>query len=87
MSKIEYIACMNLHKKLKEKINGNIFISIASDDTLFINLRTFRGLRYTYKFPNISYEIIGSEFINPDKIINMFLNDFKDCLLKIYFRR
>lgn len=87
MSKIEYIACMNLHKKLKEKINGNIFISIASDDTLFINLRTFRGLRFIFTYPDISYEIIGQNFINPDKIINKFLNDYKEYLEKIYFRR
>lgn len=87
MSKFEYIACMNLHKKLKEKINGNIFISIASDDTLFINLRTFRGLRFIFTYPDISYEIIGQNFINPDKIINKFLNDYREYLERIYFRR
>lgn len=87
MSKFEYIACMDLRSRLKEKINGNIFISIREDDTLFINVRSFRGLRFSFSYPGISYEIIGQTFINPDKIINKFLNDFKNHIENIYFRR
>lgn len=86
MLKKEYIACMELHEKLKEKVNACMFISISSDDTLFINLKTFKGLKYTYEYPNISYEIEDTKFINLDKIINMFLNDFKNYILKMYFK-
>lgn len=87
MSKIEYIACMNLREKLRDRINGNIFISITSDDKLFICVRSFRGLKFIFTYPDISYEIIGQNFINPDKIINKFLNDYKEYLERIYFRR
>lgn len=87
MSKFEYIACMNLREKLRDRINGNIFISIKENDTLLINVRSFRGLRFIFIYPNISYEIFGQSFINSDKIINKFLNDYKDYLQKIYFRR
>lgn len=87
MSKFEYIACMNLREKLRDRINGNIFISIKENDTLLINVRSFRGLRFIFTYPNISYEIFGQSFINSDKIINKFLNDYKDYLQKIYFRR
>lgn len=87
MSKFEYIACMNLREKLRDRINGNIFISIKENDTLLISVRSFRGLRFIFIYPNISYEIFGQSFINSDKIINKFLNDYKDYLQKIYFRR
>lgn len=87
MSKFEYIACMNLREKLRDRINGNIFISIKENDTLLISIRSFRGLRFIFTYPSISYEIIGQNFINPDKIINKFLNDYKKYLEKIYFRR
>lgn len=87
MSKIEYIACMDLRNKLKDRVNGNIFISIKENDTLLISIRSYRGLRFIFTYPNISYEIIGKYFMNPDKIINKFLNDYKNYLEKIYFRR
>lgn len=87
MSKFEYIACMNLREKLRDRINGNIFISIKENDTLLISVRSFRGLRFIFTYPNISYEIFGQSFINSDKIINKFLNDYKDYLGRIYFRR
>lgn len=87
MSKFEYIACMNLREKIRDRINGNIFISIKENDTLLISIRSFRGLRFIFTYPNISYEIFGQSFINSDKIINKFLNDYKDYLQRIYFRR
>lgn len=87
MSKFEYIACMNLREKLRDRINGSIFISIKENDTLLISVRSFRGLRFIFTYPNISYEIFGQSFINSDKIINKFLNDYKDYLQRIYFRR
>ena len=87
MSKFEYIACMNLREKLRDRINGNIFISIKENNTLLVSIRSFRGLRFIFTYPNISYEIFGQSFINSDKIINKFLNDYKDYLQRIYFRR
>lgn len=87
MSKFEYIACMNLREKIRDRINGSIFINIKENDTLLISVRSFRGLRFIFTYPNISYEIFGQSFINSDKIINKFLNDYKDYLQRIYFRR
>ena len=87
MLKFEYIACMNLREKIRDRINGNIFISIKENDTLLISIRSFRGLRFIFTYPNISHEIIGQNFINSDKIINKFLNDYREYLEKIYFRR
>lgn len=45
MEKYDFITCMNLHKKLKEKIKGGIFISIVNGQ-LSININGGRGIRY-----------------------------------------
>lgn len=85
MLKSEYLACMKLHYKLKDKINGYMFIQIDDNDTLYINVRSFRGTRFKYKIDNISKEIKGTNFININKIISMFLKDYKDYINKLYF--
>ena len=45
MEKYDFITCMNLHKKLKERIKGGIFISIDNGQ-LSININGGRGIRY-----------------------------------------
>ena len=45
MEKYDFITCMNLHKKLKERIKGGIFISIDNGQ-LGININGGRGIRY-----------------------------------------
>lgn len=45
MEKYDFITCMNLHKKLKERIKGGIFISIVNGQ-LSININGGRGIRY-----------------------------------------
>ena len=42
MEKYDFITCMNLHKKLKERIKGGIFISIDNGQ-LSININGGRG--------------------------------------------
>lgn len=45
MEKYDFIRCMNLHKKLKERIKGGIFISVENGK-LSININAGRGIRY-----------------------------------------
>lgn len=45
MEKYDFITCMNLHKKLKERIKGGIFISIVNGQ-LSININGGREIRY-----------------------------------------
>ena len=45
MEKYDFITCMNLHKKLNERIKGGIFISIDNGQ-LSININGGRGIRY-----------------------------------------
>lgn len=52
MEKYDFIICMNLHKILKNKIKGGIFISIASGQ-LCININAGRGIRYKSYINNL----------------------------------
>ena len=45
MEKYDFITCMNLHKKLKERIKRGRFISIDNGQ-LSININGGRGIRY-----------------------------------------
>lgn len=45
MEKYDFITCMNLHKILKNRIKGGIFISIENGQ-LGININAGRGIRY-----------------------------------------
>lgn len=45
MEKYDFITCMNLHKKLKERIKGGIFISIDNNQ-LSVNINGGKGIRY-----------------------------------------
>lgn len=83
----EYMICMEIHKKIKERITGNVFISIDNMDTLHVNIKSFRNIKFRYDYPGISYEMIDSYFINSDKIVNIILQNYKDSLMKIFFRR
>lgn len=45
MKKYDFIICMNLHKKLKEKIKGSVFIGIDNGQ-MSININGARGIKY-----------------------------------------
>ena len=45
MEKYDFITCMNLHKILKNRIKGGIFISIDKGE-LGININAGRGVKY-----------------------------------------
>ena len=45
MLKHEFFKCMDLHKILKERIKGNIFVEL-NDGVLSIKISTKRGIYY-----------------------------------------
>lgn len=85
MKKKEYLTCMELHKKLKEEIEGNIFITIEND-TLIVHITGFRGIRFNYEIRHISYELIGYE-LNYEKIVRIITNEYKSFIINKFFRR
>lgn len=85
MLKHEYLACLELHRRIKEEIIGDVFTTI-NNDTLVIRILAERGIRYSYEYKNISFEMICGQ-LNYDKIIGIFLREYKDYMMKRFFRR
>ena len=76
---------MEIYNKLKEYIEGSLFTTVIND-TLVVHIYPLRGLKYKYEYKGLSYEIIGNE-INTDKIVRIIVNDYKDFIMKRFFRR
>lgn len=78
MEKYDFIKCMNLHKKLKDKIKGGIFISIESGQ-MAININAGKGIRYR------SYinQLPGKNDI--DKYADYIERDYRKFIEEKYF--
>lgn len=75
MEKNEFFKCMQLHKLLKSRIKGNVYI-IISNGTLSVNINAGRGIRYYRNINDIPYHIDFEKMV--DEIIydyKKFLND------------
>lgn len=56
MLKSEYEACVELRNKLKERVNGKIFVK-NEDGTLTISINAGKGMIYTRNINDISKRI------------------------------
>lgn len=81
MEKYDFIKCMNLHKKLKDRIKGNIFISIDEHNTMIININGPHRLRYRSNINNIPKDI------SVDKLVDEIESDYKKFIVEEYFTR
>lgn len=64
MEKYDFIRCMNLHKKLKERIKGHIFISIDENRTLSVNIKGPHRLLYKCNIDDTSKSITEERLAN-----------------------
>lgn len=78
MEKYDFIRCMNLHKKLKERIKGGIFIS-TDRGKLYVNINAGKGIRYRSNINNIP------DKNNIDKYVNAIVDDYKAFINEKYF--
>lgn len=81
MEKYDFIKCMNLHKKLKDRIKGNIFISITENNNMIININGPHRLRYRSNINDIPKDI------SIDKLANEIECDYKNFITETYFTR
>ena len=65
MDKQQFIKSMNLHKKLKEKIKGCIYIEIK-DNSLFINIKN-HGITFKKKINDISNAMDINKYVDSIK--------------------
>lgn len=78
MEKYDFIKCMNLHKKLKDKIKGNIFISINENNIMIININGPHRLRYRSVINDIPKDI------SIDKLADKIECDYKNFIMETY---
>lgn len=81
MEKYDFIKCMNLHKKLKEKIKGNIFISLDKNSNFLININGPKRLMYRCNIEDMSKNA------SIDQIAEKIEEDYKNYILEKYFIR
>lgn len=70
-----------LHKRLKNRIDASIFVTIDNDDTLYVRITKFDKL-WLYKHPNVSMDIL---YGNTDGIVNTIIREYKRDVLSLYF--
>lgn len=70
---------LELHKKLKERIKGRIYIGIENN-TATVNINGFKGI--TYRFV-----INDNECSNPEELANKIENRYRKFLLNKFFER
>lgn len=78
MEKHWYYMCMDLHKKLKEKIKGGIFITMQ-DGILTVNINAGRGIRYRRNITEITRNI------DVDKLADQLVLDYRHFLENSFF--
>lgn len=86
MLRHEYLACLELHKRLKENILGDVFVSIDENDSLIIHISAYRHMKYKYEYKHISFEMFGGE-LNYDKVVRIILHDYNEFIMRKFFRR
>ena len=80
MLKEEYLECMNLHKKLKEKIKGSIFIKIENN-ILSIYIDTKKKVKYRKDIYNVSSKR------DIDEIAEMIEGEYRGFINNKFFHK
>lgn len=77
-----YVFGKTLHEKLKERINGSIFVKVTQDDGLYIRIETIGDLTYKYYLDNIADKIHHG--LTTDYVAYEVINDFKRFIFSKY---
>ena len=67
-----------LHKKLKEKVTGHIFIDINERDELFVDIQS-NGLRYQKRILGVSDKILNG--LTTDYAAYEIMKDYKNYII------
>lgn len=74
MEKHEFFKCMEIHKRLKEKVKAGIFIGL-NNGTMTISITGFRGVRFVKYINDIS------DWIDFDNIVNNIVYEYRKFIL------
>lgn len=84
MLRKEYLICIEVYKKLSDKVTGKVITTIQNND-MIVTIINRKGVRYCYTYKCISMEMIGGR-ANYDKITNIIFNNYKQFIQKVYFK-
>ena len=79
MNKYDFIKCMNLHKRLKDKIKGRVFLSIENDN-MTININAIKGIKYKSYINDVPKQISNYDFW-----AEQILDDYKKYIFETFF--
>lgn len=74
MEKHEFFKCMEIHKRLKEKVKAGIFIGM-NNGQMTISITGFRGVRFVKYINDIS------DWIDFDKIVDEIVYEYRKFIL------
>lgn len=84
MNKEEFVACMYIHRKLKDTLKGSIFISINKNKIKVI-IQHIKGGRYIYtKELNNLHEIMKNNKLN--SYIDEIYESYHGFISDLYFK-
>ena len=80
----EYLFSTNLHAKLKERIQGGIYVKVNRDDILVVKIKRHDENNFEYSFPNFSSKILNG--FTTDYAAYEVESEYRRFVLKQFFR-
>lgn len=84
MKDYEYLFAMNLHTRLKERIEGKVFVKVKENDNLYVKIESFGDLRYEVELLNFSERVING--LTSEYITYEIVKQYKRFVLERYFK-
>lgn len=80
----EYFFSTNLHAKLKERIQGGIYVKVNQDDILVVKIQRQDGNNFEYRFENFSSKIING--FTTDYAAYEVVSEYRKFVLRQFFK-
>ena len=84
MKDYEYLFAMNLHARLKEMIEGKVFVKVKGNDKLYVKIESFGDLRYEVELPDFSEKVMNG--LTSEYIVYEIVKRYKCFILERYFK-
>lgn len=84
MDNYKYIFSCILHEKLKEKVEGKVFVKVTRNDELLVIIQSYGDIEYKTFISNFSEKILngwGAEYA-----VYEIMREYKKFIMKKYFR-
>ena len=80
----EYLFSTALHTKLKERIQGGIFVKVNWDDILVVKIKRQDGNTFEYRFEDFSKKVLNG--FTTDYAAYEVESEYQRFVLKQFFR-